>query len=255
MKISIPKWATFQHYKDRRPDWVKLYRSLLENRHWHSLSGDAAKLLVELWLIASESDDGTIDVGTEEVAWRLRKEPERVAAWLLELEQAGFVDLSVQDAGTTVKPTDFSVSPPPDDGVPKSLYGNVRGSKSPVPRGEESREEDIQQRRTSTSTDGAKRKKSSLAPLPDDWTPIGSHTTKAEVHGLNLADEAEAFRNHHVARGNRMADWNAAFHTWLSNSVKWSRPKPPSLRVVNGREGSSPESPKRYGSHTHPVVE
>ncbi len=111
MRIRIPKWSDFQQYKDRRPDWIKLYRHLLENRHWHGLSGDAAKLLVEVWLIASESKDGTIDVGTDEVAWRLRKESGAVAAWLLELERGGFVELSVQDQGTKVtlvQPTDVA---------------------------------------------------------------------------------------------------------------------------------------------------
>jgi hypothetical protein len=131
LRISIPKWATFQHYKDRRPDWIKLYRTLLENRYWHGLSGDAAKLLVEIWLIASESKDGVIDVGTEEVAWRLRKHPDLVAAWLIELEQGGFVELAVQDAGTTVKPTDLSTDRQKVEPA-ESLYGNVHGPKSPV---------------------------------------------------------------------------------------------------------------------------
>ena len=67
----IKNWAKFQHFKDRRPPWIKLYRDLLDDISWHQLPGDAAKLLVELWMIASE-DDGKIP-NNEILAFRLRK--------------------------------------------------------------------------------------------------------------------------------------------------------------------------------------
>jgi len=57
MTIRIKGWSKFQHFKDRRPPWVKLYRDLLDDPDWHDLDGDSAKALVMLWLIASEDDD------------------------------------------------------------------------------------------------------------------------------------------------------------------------------------------------------
>lgn len=103
--IRIPNWANFQQYKDRNPPWIKLHKQLLQNREWEELSGDAAKLLVELWLLASESKDGTITVATDDLAWRCRRETEQVAALLVELEIGGFLDLSVHDASTVIDAT------------------------------------------------------------------------------------------------------------------------------------------------------
>lgn len=70
MVIRIKNWAKFQHFKDRKPPWVKLYRDLLDDIEWHKLDGKAAKLLVSLWLIASEFDGALPD--TETLAFRLR---------------------------------------------------------------------------------------------------------------------------------------------------------------------------------------
>lgn len=57
MVVRIKGWAKFQHFKDRRPPWIKLYRDILEDPDWHELDGDSAKVLVALWLIASEDED------------------------------------------------------------------------------------------------------------------------------------------------------------------------------------------------------
>lgn len=93
MKIRVLRWEEFQQYKDRRPNWIKLYRALLENRNWHALSGGAAKLLVEVWLVASESSDGTVpEVPVEDFAWRLRRDPNDLPAMLAELTAARFIE-------------------------------------------------------------------------------------------------------------------------------------------------------------------
>lgn len=38
-----------------------------------------------------------------------------------------------------------------------------------------------------------------------------------------LAHEIDAFRNYHLAKGSLMADWQAAFRTWIGNAEKWSK--------------------------------
>lgn len=96
--VKVPNWSEFQHYKDRSPPWIKLHRQLLNNRQWHSLSAPACKLLVELWLIAAETVDGTIAEGTDDLAWRVRRDPGELASLLIELEAHEFLDLSVHDA-------------------------------------------------------------------------------------------------------------------------------------------------------------
>jgi len=68
--MRIKNWTKFQHFKDRRPPWVKLYRDILDDLEWHELDPLAAKVLVMLWLIASENDGHIPDNKT--LAFRLR---------------------------------------------------------------------------------------------------------------------------------------------------------------------------------------
>jgi len=56
MAIRIKDFSKFQHFKDRCPPWVKLYRDILDDPDWHDLDGESAKILVMLWLIASEDE-------------------------------------------------------------------------------------------------------------------------------------------------------------------------------------------------------
>src|SRR5262245_21765945 len=73
LTMKVKNFNKFQHFKDRRPPWVKLYRDLLDDPEWFDLDPKAAKYLVLLWLIASEDEDrqgGLPDVKT--LAFRLR---------------------------------------------------------------------------------------------------------------------------------------------------------------------------------------
>ena len=70
MVLKVKDWAKFQHFKDRKPPWIKLYRDVLDDIQWHELPGDDAKLLVMLWLIASENE-GELPP-SKELAFRLR---------------------------------------------------------------------------------------------------------------------------------------------------------------------------------------
>jgi len=71
--MRIKNWKKFQHFKDRRPPWIKLYRELLEDPDWHELDPPAAKLLVALWLIASEDEtkEGCLP-DIKKISFRLR---------------------------------------------------------------------------------------------------------------------------------------------------------------------------------------
>jgi hypothetical protein len=68
--MKIKNWSQFQHFKDRRPPWIKLYRDILDDIEWHELDAKSAKVLVMLWLIASENDGNLPD--TKRLAFRLR---------------------------------------------------------------------------------------------------------------------------------------------------------------------------------------
>ena len=71
--MKIKDWHLFQHYKDRKPPWIKIYRDLLDDPEWHELPGDSTKVLIMLWLIASESKDMSGDIpAIKTLAFRLR---------------------------------------------------------------------------------------------------------------------------------------------------------------------------------------
>jgi hypothetical protein len=68
--MQIRNWKKFQHFKDRKPPWVKLYRDILDDLDWHELDATASKVLIMCWLIASE-DDGRLPPA-KTLAFRLR---------------------------------------------------------------------------------------------------------------------------------------------------------------------------------------
>jgi hypothetical protein len=83
MLTRIKHWRKFQHYKHRDPPWIRLYRNLLNDREWFSLDGDAAKVLIMCWLIASEND-GTLPKPAD-LAFRFRMTEKQINAALSKL--------------------------------------------------------------------------------------------------------------------------------------------------------------------------
>jgi len=98
MKITIKNYTRFQHFKDRRPPWIKLYRELLDDRQWHDLPPECAKLLVECWLLASEQHvEGIITGDIEDIAFRLHRTAAEVWPLLQAVALHGFIDISSAD--------------------------------------------------------------------------------------------------------------------------------------------------------------
>lgn len=71
MQIKPKNWSHFQHYKDRCPPWIKLHRDLLNNRDFMRLPIASKALAPMLWLLASESKDGSFDGSLDELVFRL----------------------------------------------------------------------------------------------------------------------------------------------------------------------------------------
>jgi len=69
-RVRIKNWQKFQHFKNRRPPWIKLYRDLLDDVEWHELDPLLAKSLTMLWLLASEGL-GTLPP-LKKISFRLR---------------------------------------------------------------------------------------------------------------------------------------------------------------------------------------
>ncbi len=88
--LRVKNWARFQHYRGRNPPWIRLYRSLLDDRAYRLLGPAAQAVLIDMWLLASETN-GEIPYDPDELAFRTRRDRELVISAVLECISAGFL--------------------------------------------------------------------------------------------------------------------------------------------------------------------
>lgn len=89
--LKVKGWSTFQHYKHRRPPWIKLHRSLLDDAAYWRLPVASRALAPCIWLLASESDDGTVTASADDLAFRFRMDVEALAEAVNPLIELGFL--------------------------------------------------------------------------------------------------------------------------------------------------------------------
>lgn len=90
MRLVPKNWKRFQHYADRRPPWIKLHHTLLDDTEYMRLPAASRGLAPFLWLLASESDDGSFDADCSRLSFRLRLPAKEVTLGLRALVEAGF---------------------------------------------------------------------------------------------------------------------------------------------------------------------
>ena len=100
MVLKPKNWDKFQHYKDRCPPWIKLHRDILNDRTFASLPIASKALAPLLWLLASESKDGSFNAASEELAFRLHIASKDIESGLKPLIDKGFF----VDASTMLAP-------------------------------------------------------------------------------------------------------------------------------------------------------
>lgn len=85
--MRIRNWEKFQHYSDsgRRMVWIKLHTKLLDDIAFARLSDRAARVLVMLWMLASEDSGNLPDVDT--IAFRLRLKEKDIMEALAQLSE------------------------------------------------------------------------------------------------------------------------------------------------------------------------
>jgi hypothetical protein len=84
----------------------------------------------------------------------------------------------------------------------------------PQIQSEEQRNRDLKERETRE----AKSLHPELFALPDDWAPNLTHRAKAKSFGVTDIDTAaDAFRDHALAQGRVLSNWDAGFSQWLAN--------------------------------------
>ena len=81
--------------------------------------------------------------------------------------------------------------------------------------------------------------------IPPNWAPGITAYAFASKSGLSREEinhEADQFRNSAAASGRTYADWDAAFRTWLGNTVKWR-----AERAARSPAGPKPGGQSRGG--------
>ncbi len=199
--MKVKNWHKFQHFKDRRPPWVKLYRDLLDDPDWHSLDPSSAKALVMIWLISSESDGELPDA--RKLAFRLRMTEKQTKQLLTTLSH--WLD---QDDITPIS-DGYQVDAP-----------------------ETERETD----REETEREGAPKPKIKIRKheLPSAFTPDLSAATAVRLSRVEADREFQRFKNHAAMNRRECADWQAAWRNWCIKAAEFMGKPPPKSVTATG---------------------
>lgn len=95
--IAVKNFERFQHYKDRRPPWIKLYNELLDDYEFCALPDASKWLAVGLWLLASRHNNRI----RNDAAWIGRMVHASTAVDLAPLLTSGFI-YHLDDASETL---------------------------------------------------------------------------------------------------------------------------------------------------------
>ena len=181
-------WSHFQHYKDRCPPWIKLHKELLNDRAYMTLPTASKALAPLLWLLASESKDGTFDASIDELVFRLRMPESDIKTGLKHLIDKGFF---VDDSNVLAERY--------QDAIPETET-------------ETERESETKTEKSRTATRGSR--------LPANWVPNKelAEWSKAERPDLDLRKVLEEFRDYWTSvagsKGVKL-DWDATWRNWV----------------------------------------
>ena len=177
-------WTHFQHYKDRCPPWIKLHKELLNDRSFMTLPTASKALAPLLWLLASETKDGSFDASIDELVFRLRMPESDIKTGLKSLIDKGFfID---------------------DSNVLADRYQDA------IPETETETETEVKKKRTATR--GTR--------LPADWKPNPELVawSKAERPDLDLRKVFEEFKDYWSSvsgSGGVKLNWDATWRNWV----------------------------------------
>jgi len=91
--IVVRNWDRFQHYKDRRPVWIKLYPELLHDEEYRGLSLSQSGMLAGLWMLYADSRGVLSETRARQELGRSAADARRVREHLISLNDAGFIDI------------------------------------------------------------------------------------------------------------------------------------------------------------------
>ena len=198
--LRVKNWQRFQHYKaGRNPPWIKLHFELLMSRDWVVLD-DTSRLLAIVCMLVASRHGGEVP---DDPTYLQRIAHMKTVPNFKPLIDAGFLVAvgGVQADAITVQ-ADARIEKKRED--TEEIREEERESGAKIPRA----------------------KARARTQLPPDFELNEVMRGFAHARGYSphkMGQMFEAFCNHHRAHGNTMADWPAAWRTWVSNEGRFNR--------------------------------
>lgn len=209
MKLIPRRWADFQHYKNRRPPWIKLHKALLDDREYQRLPLASRALAPMLWLLASESEDGVFEAATEELTFRLRQPAKDIDAGLSSLIEAGFFMVVQTDSTLLADRQQLAV---PEKSREETETETDSRSKSAKPRGRKV-SDDL------TFAQWAEQEKAAGRKLISDYAPVWNFADKAGIPRewveMGWVEFNRKFASDPNNAEHKQKDWRAHFDNYV----------------------------------------
>jgi hypothetical protein len=225
---------------------------LLNDPDWFALDGEDAKLLIMLWLIASEDEKGRLPE-PHKVAFRLRISPEEIPAlyrrlshWLITepvqkctkaYESVHAPDVSVQAKNSPYSETETETETEGDLGADAPRSPGP-GPETPAPEQPPPPAHPPAERPGVAEQEKGPRLRGHLC--PDDFRPTDKHYAAGETLGLSRKDvDHVCARMHRWSHANanrpvaRKMDWSLALYDFMDGSNKRTPAKKP-INLMDG---------------------
>lgn len=173
--------------------------------------------------------------GQKSIARRVSLSERKVRDILTDLEEQGYIERQRRSDPSGRRLTDgYQLVRRPSPPLPANLDTPTTGKSEGAYRhaGAGTKEPSVE-----PSDNNKKRaRKATPIPLPEDWTPTDEHRAMAAARGLDVEQQALAFRFHAEANDRRQVRWNSAFSQWMMNA----RPMPTYTPQVNVKQPVAP---------------
>src|SRR3990167_3311019 len=228
--------------------------SIMDNEDLAELEPLTRLLFIYLWMLADREgrlEDRPKRIGAQALAYDRNAD---VSAMLDALQNDGFIDRYVVNGVACIQITGFSKHQTPHGTEKDSALPDANGAITVHKRGKNGYATGEVELTTSVLT-VKKQNDNTLIPdsgflipdslipdsligqdkpakpqkrrsqIPDDFYPNEAGVVAIEKTNLSMSIELNSFINHHQAKGSVMADWQAAWRTWVSNGVKFAKTK------------------------------
>lgn len=216
--------------------WLRLWHDMPTDPKWRTIArasgqriGDVMAVYVHLMVCGSNATERgrTQSFNSEDVASALDLETEQVAAIVKAMQGR------VLDGDTLTGWEKRQVLREDDSAGRAKAWREKQNAEREANAGERNRTPD---KDTDKDTEKIVKRARARSQIPEDFQP--NENGVAALNGLALAPQLAAFKNHHKAKGSLMADWQAAWLTWVGKAHQFA--KPGDLKTVPGREGPDP---------------